>query len=271
MNRIVLLLLMACGIFSCVSPSPEQHSETKDSTVLDEAPAAEADVPHFKTLDTALSFAGLWVNETFIDNIRRTRSPHRSEGAMVEESCITIPARTLQVTRMVAGFHEGAADMVVVKDKDRYKMYDAALENVQKEIEIISPERIRIGNQYFGRITGYDTTLEDLGILEELLFQGRYESSDKKEVIFAVDGRVQGLGEFKRYAPAIDLSAWPAGDFDHVELETVTGKRVDHGFRFAGDTLVIFQVKCFKEDASSSECDSVAPGNILYRLLRKKE
>jgi hypothetical protein len=276
MNRIVLLLLMACGIFSCVSSSPEQHSETKDSTVLDEAPASEAsaseaDVPHFKTLDTALSFAGLWVNETYIDNIRRTRSPFLSHGGMLEESCITIPARTLQVTRMVGGFHEGAEDLVVVKENNGYKMYNGALTNMRKDIEIISPERIRIGDQYFGRIANYDSTLADLGILEELLFNGRYETADKKEAAFTLDGRVQGLGEFRRYTPAIDLTAWPYGNFDHIGLETAAGKRVDHGFRFAGDTLVIFKVECFQLDNEGAECDSVAPGDIVYRLLRKKE
>jgi len=96
----------------------------------------------FKTLDTALSFAGLWVNEAYIANIHKTRSPRQSQDVM--ESCITIPSRTLQVTRMVAGFHEGAEDLVVVKDRDRYKLYDADLSALQKEMELISPTRISV-------------------------------------------------------------------------------------------------------------------------------
>jgi len=101
MKRILLLLLIASCAFSCVNPAAEQEAANKDSIVLNEpSPEATSD---FRTLDTSLSFAGLWVNETYIDNIRKTRSPRQSQDVM--ESCITIPSRTLQVTRMVEGFH----------------------------------------------------------------------------------------------------------------------------------------------------------------------
>jgi hypothetical protein len=264
MNRILLLLLIACCVFSCVNPAAEQHAADKDSVVLNEpSPEAPAD---FKTLDTALSFAGLWVNETYIDRIRKTKSPRQSQDVM--ESCITIPSRTLQVTRMIAGFHEGAEDMVVVKDRDRYKLYDADLSTLQKEMELVSSTRIRIGDQYFSRMSHHDTTLTDFGILEELLFSGRYEREGGKEVIFTADGRIQGLDSFVRYSPVIDYTAGALGEFDLVNMGTGKGK--DYGYRFKGDTLQLFRTIC----ATAGEgqfCDSIAAGPMLYKLVRKKD
>jgi hypothetical protein len=221
----------------------------------------------FKTLDTALSFAGLWVNETYIDNIRKTRSPRQSQDVM--ESCITIPSRTLQVTRMVAGFHEGAEDMVVVKDRDRYQLYDADLRSLQKELELISPTRIRIGDQYFSRMSHHDTTLTDFGILEELLFSGRYERERGQEVVFTADGRIRGLDSFVRYSPVIDYTAGSSGDFDLVNMGS--GKGRDYGYRFKGDTLHIFRTICATAGAEGNFCDSIAAGPMLYKLVRKKD
>jgi hypothetical protein len=265
MNRIPLLLLIASCIFSCADPAAEQAAAGKDSVVLNEpSPETPAD---FKTLDTALSFAGLWVNETYIDNIRKTRSPRQSQDVM--ESCITIPSRTLQVTRMVAGFHEGAEDLVVVKDRDRYKLYDADLNKLQKELELISSTRMRIGGQYFSRIAHHDTTLTDLGILEELLFSGRYEREHGKEVVFTADGRIQGLDSFVRYAPVIDYTAGSLAEFDLLNMGS--GKGRDYGYRFKGDTLQIFRTICATAGAEGSFCDSLAAGPTLYKLVRKKD
>jgi hypothetical protein len=264
MKRILLLLLIASCAFSCVNPAAEQEAANKDSIVLNEpSPEATSD---FRTLDTSLSFAGLWVNETYIDNIRKTRSPRQSQDVM--ESCITIPSRTLQVTRMVEGFHEGAEDVVVVKDRNSYKLYDANLNTLQKELGLISPTRLKIGDQFFSRISHHDTTLTDLGILEELLFSGRYELENGKEVIFTSDGRIQGLDGFERYDPLIDYTTSPLGNFDLVNMGPGKGK--DYGYRFKGDTLQIFGTICATPGEDSNFCDSLVQGTMLYKLVRKQ-
>lgn len=266
MNRIFFLLLIACCVFSCAGPAEQQDAVAKDSLVLDE-PSPELPTD-FKTLDTALSFAGFWVNEAYIDNIRKTRSPRRSQG--VEESCIIIPSRTLQVTRMIADFHEGAEDIVVVKDRGLYKLYDAGLTNLRSELEIISPSRMRIGDQYFSRLAHYDSTVQSFGILEELLFNGRYERENKAEVIFTADGRVQGLDSFTRYSPVIDYTAGSLAEFDLVNMGTGKSRASDYGYRFNRDTLHIFRTTCAIWDSEGRFCDSVAAGPVLYKLVRKK-
>ncbi|HEY0610232.1 MAG TPA: hypothetical protein VGD35_11265 [Chitinophaga sp.] len=269
MNRILFLLLIACCTFSCAGPAAQQDAVANDSLVLDSPSAEEPVQKDFKTLDTALSFAGLWVNETYIHNLRKTRSPRNSQGVM--ESCITIPPRTLQATRMVAGFHDGAGDMVVVKDQDSYKLYYPDLTNMAKELDIISSSRIRIGDQYFSRIAHRDTTLVDFGILEELLFSGRYELKPGRDVIFSVDGHVQGLDSFTRYTPQIDYTTGPMGEFDLVSMQARGPREADFGYRFAGDTLLIFRVTCATPGGEGMPCDSVTAGSNVYKLLRKKD
>jgi len=263
MNRILLSLLIACCVFSCVNPDAEQEATTRDSVVLNE-PSPEVAQTDFRTLDTALSFAGLWVNETYIDKIRKTGSPRLSQE--VTESCITIPARTLQLTRMIEAFHEGGSDLMVVKDHDGYKLYDSTEATVYENIEVISPSRLKIGNQYFRRMEHY--TGDTQYILEELLFSGRYERENKREVIFMPDGHVQGLDSFSRYIPSVDYTSGPLVDFDLMQMAT-GNNQYDYGYRLNGDTLRIFHATCAHWD-SEKVCDSMAAGPMLYRLVRKK-
>jgi hypothetical protein len=268
MNRIIFLL-SACCFCACVSSSNEQNGTNKDSVSLNAASDVTPGAVDFKTFDTAVSFAGIWVNESYVDKVRKTRSPRQSQG-VTEESCIIIPPRTLQVTRMIDGFHEGEEDIVVVKDYGQYKLYNADLSKQQREIDILSPGRIRIGDQYFTRLAHQDTTMLNWGILEELLFSGRYETENKQEVIFSEDGRVQGLDNFTRYTPVIDYTTNPPAAFDQLQLGTGGARAADFGFRFAGDTLQIFRVRCADGGSDINACDSLVAGSMAYRLLRKK-
>jgi hypothetical protein len=101
---------------------------------------------NFKTLDTVVPFSGFWVNETYVKNIERTKSPRQSQNVM--ESCLTIPARTLQPTTMVSGFHDGAAEMVVVKKDNKFQFYykdGDTISNIAYDIQSISTEKLKIG------------------------------------------------------------------------------------------------------------------------------
>jgi hypothetical protein len=66
-----------------------------------------------KFADAAIPFKGLWVNEHYIDEIRRRKSLREAQDT--ETKCIVIPGRTLEVTRWIYGFHEGGEGMVLVK------------------------------------------------------------------------------------------------------------------------------------------------------------
>jgi hypothetical protein len=49
---------------------------------------------------------------------------------------------------MISGFHEGGAEMVIVKDGNRYQFYDPEFKTPKDIIVPMSPDRLRIGNQY---------------------------------------------------------------------------------------------------------------------------
>jgi len=216
-------------------------------------------------LDTSLPFSGVWVNEIYIRHIRDNRSPRLSQDVM--ESCIIIPARTLQVTRMVAGFHEGAADMVVVKDREHYKFYSADLTLFRYDIQLSKDNRIRIGDQFFIRLQRPDTTLTDWGILEEILFAGKYLDQRGQPVTFAADGHLSGLGDLSYYIPRIDYATM-ANQVDHIQLGRTARQLDDFGFRFDKDSLIIYTINCVHYDGGEKQCDSEALGKRLYTLKR---
>lgn len=262
MKRVILFLSVCC--FSCSSPGPKSASTADSSS----RPVSAEAIPAFKTLDTIVPFPGVWVNADYIKKIRNHESVHLAQN--VDESCIIIPRRTLQTTRMVSGFHEGAADMVIVRDGAQYKFYSADLTLFMKNIASVSDSLIRIGDQAFVRLRHPDTTRTDWGILEECLFEGRYTDQEGRTVIFTANGRVSGLDSFSHYVPEIDYSE-TADLVDRVQL----GRSPEHleyfGFRFERDSLFLYSIACSIYDTAASYCDSGTLGKRLYTLRRIKD
>ena len=105
-----------------------------------ETPAPAVEIKDFKTIDTALSFSGYWVNAKYAAAVRQSKSPSRT--TIPEKSAIKIPARTLQETSMVYNFHEGGDACVFVKNGDHYELWDAALTKKREDV-VVSGESIR--------------------------------------------------------------------------------------------------------------------------------
>jgi len=245
MTRFPTILLTFGILCSCTSPDKQKVGQpTQD----------------FKTLDTIVPFSGFWVNEFYINNIKKNKSPRLSQN--VDESCITIPNKTLQVTRMVAGFHEGAADMIVVKKNDNfyfYYKYDDTIRNLAYDIQIVSKNEIKIGKNTFIKT--------EEKFLEDILFSGKYLDSIGVEVQFTKDGQIIGLDSFKLYEPIYDYI--DAGmDVDQIGLGTNQGKIKYYAFRFNRDTLLIYDLRCLTYDSTNKSCVIVDFGNQKYKLIK---
>ena len=269
--RVVIFIMM--GWLSCTSPagSPERKPvdspEHKPADSLIPKPAAAERPPLIAhPLDTLVPFSGVWVNDIYIRNILRNRSPRLSQNVL--QSCITIPPRTLQITRMVGGFHEGAADMVVVKDGDRYEFLSADLGLFIYGIRILSEDRIGIGDQTFSRLAHADTNKTDWGILEELLFSGNYRDAYGQAVHFAADGQISGMDSLRYYIPKIDYADGPS-QIDHIQLGSSPRRLEDYGFRFDKDSLILYTVECLEYSAGEKQCDSERLGYRMYTLVRE--
>ena len=245
MSKFYITLLIIGIVCSCTS---QDKQKVKQQT------------QKFNVLDTIVPFSGFWVNEQYINNIRKNKSPRLSQG--INESCITIPNKTLQVTRMVGGFHEGAADMIVTKQNDNfyfYYKYNDTIRNLAYNIQIVSKEKIIIGNNAFIKT--------DKKFLEELLFSGKYLDTLRDEVEFTKDSHVNGLDSFKFYDPIYDYV--DAGmDVDQIGFATTKDKFKYYAFKFNQDTLLIYDLKCLNYDSTNKFCANVAFGDLKFKLTK---
>ncbi len=124
-----------------------------DSIALSKLKARFADAP--------IPFKGLWVNEHYFNEIRQGKPLRESQDT--ETRCIAIPARTLQVTRCIYGFHEGGEGMVLVKKGSGYFTYSLYSGLCVDTLWPLEDERMRIGRDFYIRLGEEDSTSSDLG------------------------------------------------------------------------------------------------------------
>jgi hypothetical protein len=245
MNNYLISLLTVMGLFSC------NLSATKE---------IKTPIANFKILDTIVPFSGFWVNEVYVKNINKSKSPSKSQN--LSESCITIRGRTLQSTSMVSGFHEGAAEMTVLKNGNRFQFYykyDDTIKELAYDVQIISGDKIKIGNNIFVK------TNEKF--LEDILFSGVYLDSLGNKIQFLKDGRIIGLNDFRMYDPIYDYVG-PGMDVDQIDLGQNLNKMTHYGFKFNQDTLLIYNLNCLVIDSTDNSCMQVDFGDIKYKLTK---
>jgi hypothetical protein len=259
MKYSVSLLILWVVVFSC--SSPVRRKPGADS--LARAGAAP-DPMHF---DTVLPFSGVWMDSGYLQRIRSTRSPHESQ--IFKETCYFFPVRTLQNVKVIWNFHEGGTPIQVVRDGGQWKLLLRGMADSVQRIEILGAGQLRIGRERFFRIAHGDSTLEDWGVVEETLFQGRYRDSAGRTVEFSANGGVSGLDSFRSYVPFLDYIGVPQ-PVDRIRLIGSGGGQRDLGFRFAGDSLVLCAIKCEDKD-TSSECSFEDFGERVYSLIRDKK
>lgn len=268
-TRPLLTPLIILCMLSCTSPRDRDSRSDPDSSVsliAGGSPSVKT-TPDFKTFHTALGFAGAWVNEIYVDSIRKNQSPRQDQG--ISESCINIPDSTLKTTSMISGFHEGGAEMVVVKDGNRYQFYDPEFKTPKDIIEPISPDRLRIGDQYFKKLKFPDMDKYEWGILDEILFGGKYQSQDGKEVVFGMDGHIKGLDTVTYYQPHADYTGDQDLGVDRISMGQSQEKIHEYGFQFDKDTLLIYPIDCLRYDSIAHECGLEKLGELRWKLQKK--
>jgi hypothetical protein len=252
MIRLTVILLTCSILFACHSTNPQPGEPSK--------PIAST-TTNFKTLDTVVPFAGFWVNETYVNNIKQTQSPRKCQNLL--ESCITIPGRTLQTTSMVSGFHDGAGEMVVVKKDNTFQFYykyNDTIRDLAYDIKVISPEKLKIGKNTFIKTNE--------AFLADILFSGEYLDSLGNTVQFSKDGDVKGLPYYTGYFPMYDYTT--EEDLGVDQLTMSRNHRGTHlGFKFSKDTLFIYNLNCAQTDSSGVICLKFALGDIKFKLIRK--
>lgn len=257
----VSLFITAATVCSCGG----NDVKTRPSII---APPVQA-ATNFAKLDTPLHFSGLWVNENYITNVKKSKSPKAAQSAGDMKSCINIPLRTLETTSFIMGFHEGGDPLVVVKNGGKYQLWDQQSPQPQTDIEVVAPDRLKIGPDFFVKMTiPGNSAAQDLSILSSVLFRGNYITPNGTTVELKENGEVKGLDGYTTYSPIIDYSD-AALDVDQVIMEGPGKPAENFGFRFVNDVLLIYQLKCLQSDSATKRCIKVDFGETKYILKRK--
>jgi hypothetical protein len=163
---------------------------------------------------------------------------------------------------MVSGFHEGAQEMTVLKNRNKFQFYykyDDTIRNLAYDIQIISKEKIKIGNNIFIKT--------NKNFLGDILFSGDYLDNLGTQIRFLKDGHITGLDKFTIYDPIFDYL--DAGmDVDQIDLGQSREKMTHYGFKFKQDTLLIYNLNCVVFDSTDRTCAQVEFGDIKYKLTK---
>lgn len=254
----ILIVSLILALYACNS-SDASHSQ---NTTTVPTPAKEG----FKTLDTTVSFSGYWVNEKYVDSIRITKSPVNTP--IPENSCISIPNRTLKTTGMISGFHEGGEGLFVLKNGANYELWDETKENKRHDLALLPSGKLKIGNDIFVKIDYTDNPDTQPTILEELLFKGSYTNEDGTTVEFTKTGLVKGLSNFATYSAYIDYAA-ESTRIDIIGLGTNKSNEKDYGYRFIKDTLAIYELNCIDSESTTNNCIGFTWGKLKYKLIKQ--
>ncbi|HET6256441.1 MAG TPA: hypothetical protein VFE32_20365 [Puia sp.] len=90
--------------------------------------------------DTSIPFECLWVNEHYVNEIKGGKPIRECQDT--ETKCVVVPWRTLQVTSIIFGFHEGGQSLAFVKKGPEYfahALYDGHCVDIchgRRKIEI---------------------------------------------------------------------------------------------------------------------------------------
>jgi len=224
-----------------------------------------------KKFDTNIPFAGYWVSEDYLKSINEFKSPRKAQFDDKAEA-ISIPERTLKPTLRIYGFHEGDASLTVLKNENKYELWQIEKDSINKyinDIEMISQNKIKINNRNFTKITASGKDANKL-ILEEILFKGYYTSEKWENIEFKNDGRLLGLDSFHFYSPLIDYAGDEGLNIDQIILSKDKKNQEWFGFKFNKDTLNLYKLKCLAFDSTSKNCGEVDFGKLVYKLWRKK-
>jgi hypothetical protein len=238
------------------APLPNATSNDGKSITLSQLKA--------KFLEASIPFEGVWVSEHYVNEVRQGKSLREAQDT--ETRCIVIPARTLQVTRWIYGFHEGGEDLVIVQRDSGYFMIALYDGRCVDTLKTVADGRLKMGRDYYVRVGEVDSSLSDLGVLEQLLFAGSYRRSDTRGmVLFRKDGKIEGLDSLGWFVPEIDYVGEPTS-VDHIRLGRDKRGLKDYGLSFAGDTMRIYSVDCLQQ--SEGECALDTLGRELYTLKK---
>ena len=138
MKHILLYILATATLLSC-------GSDTKPAEQIT-APAI-----NFKTNSVPVPFAGNWISETYLSDIKEHQSPRKAQEN-IEECYIQLPDNTLRPSTMVINFHEGISDLVTVNNNGVFQLWEKQVTLLKSMINFLlksAPHRLAMNPGYW--------------------------------------------------------------------------------------------------------------------------
>ncbi|BDS11781.1 hypothetical protein [Aureispira anguillae] len=219
-------------------------------------------------LKTAQKMEGNWVNKTYLDSLKITKSPQRAYQA-VKIHTLTIRKDTLMnnPTQVILSFREGDYWML---GRDSVSLFFSHVFDTELQLQtrLLSRKKMQLGKDIFVRyFVPSSSTTKEVQLVQEILFVGVYYW-DGKRVEFSANGKIRGMEELgiKNYNPVINHYNTNQ-KLDQLWLNQRENYQ-KYGFQFNDNTLYIYQLKCPTNDLYCSEQAELGP--LLYELKRKK-
>lgn len=232
------------------------------------------------TIGAIIPFAGYWLNDDYYNCILEFKSP-RKANELTGCNFIIIPHNTSENVTMICNFHEETYFTKIVNTKNGFEISwieQGGISQYQIEIQQISKTQIKIADKHFTKVNPsidkgfFHSSLEQQYlILEEILFKGKYLTTDNNYVEFKKNGEVLGIDDFQYYSPIIFYFNDGGLQVDQVYLgKSEQDKNIKpYGFKFVEDTLRIYKLNCLEFDSTSNSCGVVEFGELFYTLLKK--
>ena len=269
MKNLTLITILSLFVSNCTSGQNQEKVQNVKDTIV---------VKDFRIL-VSVPFSGDWVNVDYLNSLLETRSPRTAQPYF---KFISIPPETFQYASAVGIFRSSNLGIRIFKSGNNNYDFElwCAERNIHFGIKIISDDKIKIGDDYFTKVSEFKQGNPPFGwraIISGILFGGKYTDGNNM-IEFHSDGKITGLERFSTYS----LSSF--FHYDYVEGRNVDEIHFDwekpdnqiFAFKFDTDTLLIYEWKCLEYKIFSEgghyyeQCVNYDFGELKYKLWKNK-
>jgi hypothetical protein len=230
---------------------------------------------------------GNWYEPTYIADIQKTKSPFKSQNALVTMVELDIDLSkaigdTLEVG--APSIHEGTSFRItftpglapnsvqtdIIDYENETNFYELGYSISTKDTTILiyhyDKNKKLLGQMEYQKAPeNYEGALQYM--VNKTLFSGNYKTVDScgqtLTLNFSNDGILTGLPNFKKFYVLTDFVAGPENNLDEVCFEIQTNNQICYAFEIKGDTIILYDTK------ESDDHNDLLLGQLKYKLIKQ--
>ena len=245
---------------------PDSRDVTEKLTEID-----RINIQKLKSIEDQLSnitpelIEGQWVSKKYLDNLIETKSPRDSQSKGVVSF---VEFKNTLKSSIILNFHEtidprySVLNNIIYFDSTYLKKSFAELLSLDKLIFEFQGEQDTLVRKLVTNENNHNV------LVNEIIFEGTYHNiSTGGEIEFTSNGEINGLSEFQSYVVDNDYID-AAMNIDQVRFYDFNNHLTKLSWKWASDTLTIFQQYCSKYDSLAEFCYEISKGEIMYSLKK---